>query len=69
MLKKKIEMNVLTLIAVIVVTGVVSAHVAQSDFGHQIAEIVAIIGLFFVGLGIWIFLHLLKQLYGVSEKD
>lgn len=68
-LKKKIEMNLLTLIGIIIVTGVISAHIAQSEFGQQIAEVVAIIGLFFIGLGIWLFLDLYQKLYGKRKKD
>jgi len=63
-LKKKVEINVVTLIVIIVLTGVVSAHIAQSDFGQRIAEVVAVIGLFFVGLGTWLFIGLLDKLYG-----
>jgi len=63
-LRRKIEISAATLIAVIVITGVVSAHIAQSDFGHRIAELVAVIGLFFIALGVWLFLHAYQQLYG-----
>lgn len=68
-LKKKIELNVWTLIAIVVITGVVSAHVAQSSFGQGIAEFVAIIGLFFIGLGVWIFLHLWQELFGKKKRS
>ena len=67
-MKKKIRMNVLTLIVIVVLTGVVSAHVALSSFGQGIAEAVAVVGLFFVGLGIWLFLGLLDRLYGHEEE-
>jgi len=67
-LKKKIRMNLLTLLIIIITTGVISAHLAQSDFGQGVAEAVAIIGLFFVGLGVWLFLRLYHQMYGKREK-
>lgn len=63
-LRKKIQMDVVTLIAIVVITGVTAVHISQTEFGQRIAEIVAIIGLFFVGLGIWMFLNLAQQLYG-----
>ena len=67
-LKRKIEINVLTLIVIVVLTGVVSAHIALSDFGQGIAEAVAVVGLFSVGFGIWLFLGLLDRLYGHEEE-
>jgi len=63
-LRKKVEINVVTLIVIVVLTGVVSAHIAQSDLGQRIAEMVAVVGLFFVGLGTWLFVGLLDKLYG-----
>ncbi|MDQ6983072.1 MAG: hypothetical protein Q9M08_08760 [Mariprofundus sp.] len=69
-LDKKIELNVLTLILIVVGTGVMSAHIAQSEFGVQsIPEIVAVIGLALVGLGIWMFLGLFQQLYGKKTEE
>jgi len=66
-LRKKIEISAATLISIIVATGVVSAHVAQSDFGRGIAEIVAVAGLLFVAVGVWLFLQAFRQLYGSGE--
>ncbi len=64
-LNKRIEINVLTLIVIVIVTGVISAHVAQTDFGVQtIPEIFAVIGLALAGFGVWMFLGLFQQLYG-----
>jgi len=68
-LDKKVELNVLTLILIVVITGVVSAHVAQSEIGLQtIPEIFAVIGLALVGFGIWMFIGLFQKLYGPKEK-
>jgi len=66
-LNKKIEINLLTLLSIIIGTGVISAHLAQSEFGQHIAEPVAIIGLFFIGLGVWLFLNLHQKLYGKNR--
>lgn len=69
-LDKKVELNVLTLILIVVGTGVVSAHVAQSELGLQtIPEIFAVIGLALVGFGIWMFLGLFQKLYGSKAKE
>lgn len=69
-LDKKIEINVLSLILIIVGTGVVSAHVAQSEMGTKtIPEIVAVIGLALAGYGIWMFLGLFQQLYGKKPEE
>jgi uncharacterized integral membrane protein len=69
-LDKKIELNVLTLILIVVGTGVVSAHIAQSEFGAQtIPEIVAVIGLALAGSGIWMFLGLFQKLYGKKTEE
>jgi len=69
-LDKKIEVNVLTLILIIVGTGMVSAHVAQSELGTQtIPEVVAVIGLALVGYGIWMFLGLFQKLYGKTSNE
>jgi len=68
-LDKKVELNVLTLIIIVVITGVVSAHVAQSEIGLEtIPEIFAVIGLALVGFGIWMFIGLFQKLYGPKEK-
>jgi len=68
-LDKKVELNVLTLILIVVITGVVSAHVAQSEIGLEtIPEIFAVIGLALVGFGIWMFIGLFQKLYGPKEK-
>ncbi|MFQ5581255.1 MAG: hypothetical protein ACE5F3_01335 [Mariprofundaceae bacterium] len=70
LLTRKIEINIITLVLIIVVTGVASVHISQTEFGSQtIPEIVAIIGLCFVGMGIYMFLHLFQQLYGKSDNE
>ena len=64
-LNKRIEINVLTLRLIVILTGVVSAHLAQTAFCAQtIPEIFAVIGLSLAGFGIWMFLGLFQQLYG-----
>ena len=69
-LDKKVKLNVLSLILIVVGTGVVSAHVAQSELGLQtIPEIFAMIGLALVGFGIWMFLGLFQQLYARKKED
>jgi len=70
LLTRKIEINLLTLILIVVFTGVASVHISQTEFGSQvIPEIVAIIGLCFVGMGIYMFLHLFQQLYGRRNAE
>lgn len=69
LLKRKIEINVLTLILIVVGSGVGSVHLSQTQFGSEtIPEFVAVIGLCFVGMGIYMFLDLFQQLYGDHSK-
>jgi len=67
-LNKKIEINLLTLLFIIIGTGVFSVYLARSEFGQHIAEPVAIVGLFFIALGIWLFLNLYQKLYGKGRR-
>ena len=67
-LRKKLQIDVLTLIIIMIGTGVASVQFSQSSFGQGIAGIVAIAGLFFISLGVWIFLHLFQDIYG-SRKS
>ena len=69
--QKQIQMNVLTLVLIVVATGVVSVHISKTDFGDPVnlPEFVAIIGLSLAGMGIYMFLSLIQTLYGKSAKE
>lgn len=70
-LQKQIQMNVITLMMIVVVTGVVSVHISKTGFGDpaNLPEIVAVIGLALAGMGIHMFLGLFQTLYGKKEED
>ena len=71
LLQKQIQMNVVTLVLVVVVTGVVSVHISKTDFGDpaNLPEFVAVIGLALVGMGIYMFLGLIQTLYGEKKEE